>query len=169
MLLTYIADILILMLVSLLESTWLSSFYILGARPDFSLIVLAYISFHNISAQGVVAGFASGLIIDGISLAPWGYTSFIRTVIAWIYSVFSGKLIIDRIFLPMLMGFIATLLKIILMLLMFFIFKKPSSLNLVVNMKTLSELGLNTVLAPILFLILSLLKRLLVFNSGNEK
>lgn len=169
MLVTYIANILILILVSLLESTWLSSFFILGARPDFSLVVLAYISFHNVSAQGVVSGFASGLIIDGISLAPWGYTSFIRTVIAWIYSVFSGKLIIDRVFLPMLMGFIATLLKLILMLLVFFIFKQPTSINLVVNMKTLVELGLNTLMAPILFFILSLLKRFLVYIPGNEK
>lgn len=162
MITSYSISVIILLIVSVIESTWLSALTIF--RPDISLIIVVYISFYSNSAQGVVSGFFSGLIIDGTSLAPWGYTALMRTILAWIYSMFSGKLIIDKIFIPMLMGFTATILKYIIMLLLFLLFKTPSTISSIISFNTLLEIGLNTLVAPIVFLILSL-----VFNTIGKK
>lgn len=152
---SYIIYIIILLVVTVIESTWLSSLNIY--RPDISLLVLTYLSFKSTSAQGIVSGFVSGLIIDGTSLAPWGYSALLRTAIAWIYSIFSGKLILDRLFIPMLMGFTASLIKYIIMLLLFLIFKIPSTITSIISLNTLIEIGLNTAAAPLVFLLLSLI------------
>ncbi len=162
MITSYIISVVVLLIVSVIESTWLSALTIF--RPDISLLVLIYISFYSSSAQGIVSGFFSGLIIDGTSLAPWGYTALMRTILAWIYSLFSGKLILDKIFIPMLMGFTATLSKYIIMLFLFLLFKTPSTISSIINYNTLLEIGLNTLAAPIVFFLLSLL-----FNLINHK
>ena len=152
---SYIINIIILLVVTVIESTWLSSLAIY--RPDISLLVLTFLSIKSTSAQGIVSGFISGLIIDGTSLAPWGYSALLRTVIAWVYSIFSGKLILDRFLIPMLMGFTATIIKYVIMLFLFLLFKTPSTINSIISYNTLIEIGLNTVLAPIVFFLLSLI------------
>ena len=165
MITSYFISIVILLIISVLESTWLSAITIF--RPDISILVLIYISFYSNSAQGIVSGFFSGLIIDGTSLAPWGYTAFMRTILAWIYSIFSGKLILDKIFIPMLMGFTATIAKYIIMLFLFLLFKTPSLLSSIINYNTLLEIGLNSLAAPIVFFLLSLLFKFI--NPKKER
>ena len=82
-----------------------------GAVPDLALILLCFSANHHGSYRGQLSGFVSGLVLDGLSVAPLGFHSLIRTTIGFLYGLFRGKIFVDPILVPVIIVTIATLMK----------------------------------------------------------
>lgn len=144
------------------QSTWLDYIAIYSIIPDLSLLAIVYISFKSPGLQGQSVGFAAGILQDGISAAPFGLNAFIKTSVAWLANLLSGKFYIDRILMPAIFGFVATLAKAIyLAILSIFFSDKILSYDLFGSVLWL-EAAYNTVTAPVLFILLSPLDRFLI-------
>lgn len=146
----------------ILQSTWLSAVALRSVTPDLALLIVVYVSFHGRSMQGQALGFIAGFLQDGISAGPLGLNSFVKTAVAWTFSSLSGKFYIDRLLMPMLFGFAATVYKAAIY----------GGLSLLLPGKVLGydftsaplwiEAGYNAAVAPVLFLLLHPLNRLLI-------
>jgi rod shape-determining protein MreD len=147
---------------SLLQSTWLHSLAVLSVIPDLSLLVIVYTSFNNVRTEGIVSGFLSGLIQDFISSAPLGFTAFMRTVVSFGFNSLSGSFYIDRIFMPMIFGGVATLLKALSFAVLSFLFPAFIHGYNFLDRILWIETAYNAVLAPLVFFLLGLLKPLFV-------
>lgn len=149
----------------ILQSTWLSAIAVRSVTPDLALLIVVYVSFHGRSLQGQALGFVTGFLQDGISAGPMGLNSFVKAAVAWTFSSLSGKFYIDRLLMPMLFGFAATVYKALIY----------GGLSLILPGKVLGydfaaaplwiEAGYTAAAAPVLFLILIPLNRLLIPRS----
>ncbi len=146
----------------IVQSTWLEAIAIRSVLPDLALLVLVFISFHSPSLQGQAVGFVAGFLQDGISAGPLGLNSFVKTAIAWSFNALSGKFYIDRLLMPLLFGFTATLLKALYYALLSWIFGDKVQAYQFFSAYLWIEAGYNAALAPLLFLVLSPIKRFLV-------
>jgi len=145
-----------------IQTTWLDYIAVYSVIPDLSLIAIVYISFKSPGMQGQSVGFATGLLQDGISAAPFGLNAFIKTSIGWLANLLTGKFYIDKIFMPALFGFVATLAKALYLAILSVIFsEKILSYDLLGRVLWI-EVAYNAVIAPILFLLLSPLDRFLI-------
>ena len=111
MLKSFSAATLILICFVVFETAILSNMLFLPAIPDFLLIISLYLSVHNGKIFGVSSGFVSGIFLDFLSVSPFGLHSLLRTIIGYCAGSFSKALNMQGIFLPVLIGFFATLLK----------------------------------------------------------
>lgn len=146
----------------ILQSTWLSAVAVRSVTPDLALLIVVYISFHGRSLQGQALGFVAGFLQDGISAGPMGLNSFVKTAVAWTFNSLSGKFYIDRLLMPMLFGFAATVYKAAIY----------AGVSLLMPGKVLGydfaaatlwiEAGYNAAAAPVLFFLLRPLNRLLI-------
>lgn len=155
----FVLSLIITVLLLVVQSTWLGAIALLSVTPDLSLLFILFIAFKNPSPQGQAVGFVSGLLQDGMSSGPLGLNSFVKAAVACSFNVFAGKFYIDRIFMPFLFGFIATLLKAIYLggLALLFRGRLPSYDFL--SYPLWIEAAYNAVSAPVLFLLLSPLER----------
>jgi len=152
----------IVVVLIVVQSTWLDYIAVYSVVPDLSLIAVVYLGFKNPGLQGQTIGFASGLLQDGISVAPFGLNAFIKTAVAWAANLLSGKFYIDRLLMPMLFGFVATIVKAVYLLLLSSFFPgKILSYDFFGSVLWI-EAAYNAVAAPILFLMLSPLDRFII-------
>lgn len=159
---TFFGLVLVLAL-TVLQTTWLQVAAIYSVVPDLPLIVLVYISFKNTTPQGQLVGFISGFFQDSISVMPLGTTSFIRTMVAFAFNSFSGKFYIDKLLMPLLFGSVAVLMKAVCTEILFVFFSKFNVLSYSFLSRTLwIEVVYTAVLTPIVFFLLGLLDRLLI-------
>ncbi|MDR0910958.1 MAG: rod shape-determining protein MreD [Spirochaetaceae bacterium] len=156
---------------TVLQSTVLINFQLFGIpipAPDLALLVLAYSSYVNGAMVGEVAGFASGVFLDFLSAAPLGLNAFIRTLIGGLAGRLKGAFFLDKFLLPMGLAFVATALKVLVVFILHFIFGSVVAVYHFNAPQLWIELGLNIILAPLLFLLLSLFKPLLLQGrQGN--
>ena len=144
------------------QSTWLDFMAVYSVVPDLSLLVVVYIAFKSRSLQGQSVGFIAGLLQDGISAAPFGLNAFIKTAVAWLANLLSGKFYIDRVLMPAIFGIVATLSKAVFLgILSFFFSGKILSYDFMGRTLWI-EVAYNAVAAPLLFLLLSPLERFLI-------
>jgi len=144
------------------QSTWLDFIAVFSVVPDLSLIAVVYIAFKSPGLQGQSVGFAAGLLQDGISAAPFGLNAFVKTAIAWLANLLSGKFYIDRILMPAIFGSVATLAKAgYLAILSAFFSGKILSYDFLGSVLWI-EVAYNALAAPMLFLLLSPLDRFLI-------
>lgn len=149
-------------LLMVIQSTWLDYIAIYSVIPDLSLLAIVYISFKSPGLQGQSLGFVSGLLQDGISAAPFGLNAFIKTSIAWLANLLSGKFYIDKIMMPAIFGTVATLAKAFYLAFLATIFPgKILSYDVLSNIFWI-EVAYNAVIAPIAFLLFSPLDRFLI-------
>jgi len=157
----FLSFLLVSMLI-VIQSTWLDFIAIFSVVPDISLLAVVYISFKSPGLQGQSLGFLAGLLQDGISAAPFGLNAFIKTSIGWLANLLSGKFYIDKVLMPAIFGTVATLSKAFYLILLATIFPgKIISYDLLGRVLWI-EVAYNTVIAPILFLLLSPLDRFLI-------
>ncbi len=152
----------IVTLLLIIQSTWLDFIAINSVIPDLSLIAVLYFAFKNPGLQGQTIGFAAGFLQDGISAAPLGLNSFIKTAVAWVANLLSGKFYIDKILMPIIFGFVATLLKALYLAVLSIFFADKILHYDFLKSSLWIESGYNAAVAPILFLILKPLDRFLI-------
>ena len=144
---------------SLLTSTLLSWVAIAGVKPDLALVVVALIAMRRGSMPGQIAGFASGLLADTISVGPLGLTAMVRTVAGYLIGRMEGLVAADWVLLPTLVAIAATVLKALTVTALALAVPWIPGYGIDVH-SFLIEAALNGVAAPALYVLLSLVPQL---------
>ena len=152
---------------AILQSTLLAKLAVFNAVPDIALLILVYVSYVNGTMKGQLTGFFGGLILDFLSAAPLGMNAFIRTIIGAVTGLFKGNFFLDYFFLPMALGFLATAVKAVLLFLLHLLFSGTVPAYSLTHPTLWVELGMNTLLAPLVFAFLRLFKTTLTGRREN--
>lgn len=145
----------------LFQTAILSNITVLPAVPDLLLLMTLYISLHNGCMLGQTTGFASGLLLDFMSAGPLGLNSLIRTIMGYVFGLFSKTLNTSGFFLPALYGFTATIIKAIILLFISFFFPNGIVTYSLFSFVFIFELILNTMLTPFIFAFLNIFSNIL--------
>ncbi|MBO6218855.1 rod shape-determining protein MreD [Treponema sp. UBA3813] len=148
---SFFVSVLILLCVVIFETAILSNLLFLPAVPDLLLIVSLYLSVHNGKIFGVSSGFVSGLFLDFLSVSPFGLHCLLRTIIGYVMGIFNKTLNMNGIFLPILIGFIATLIKVLLVFVISVFFPDSVIPYSIFSKAFLFELCANSILTPLVF------------------
>lgn len=140
------------------ETSILSNIYFLPVIPDFLLLFTIYVSIQKGGVHGESVGFFSGLFLDFFSICPLGLNSLLRTIIGFIFGLFHLNIGTSGIFVPMGIGLVATIIKILLTGLISIFFPGVIYSYSLFSSIFWVECLLNTLLAPILFFIFSKFK-----------
>lgn len=154
---------------TLVESTILARIAFLPAMPDLVLLIVLWISIMNGSTAGTTTGFISGLILDFLSASPIGLNALTKTVTAYIAGRFSGSFNMNRVALPVATAVLATFSKAALVFIASLFFGAsivPYSLLAPVFWY---EVLMNAIMAPPVFLLLSLFPTLFRSGSGETE
>jgi rod shape-determining protein MreD len=143
---------------AILQSTLLRKIAVYKAVPDLALCILVYSSYVNGTMTGQVSGFLSGLLLDFLSEAPLGLNCLIRTLIGAFTGLFKDSLFLDTVFLPMILCALATIAKASLYFILHLIFGSVVPAYSVFVPLFWVELGLNSLMAPLLFFLLARFK-----------
>lgn len=168
MLKTFSFSTLIIICLAMIETMILSNLMFLPAVPDLVLIAAIYIAMLNGKTAGVIVGFISGLILDWMTGAPFGYNCLLRTIICYIAGFFYGNLNFKGIFISILIGLVATFLKVFITWLMTLFYPNTVLNYSLVSMSFFIELLLNSILSPILFKILSCFDKHITLPHSGE-
>jgi rod shape-determining protein MreD len=159
---TIVLSSLLLILCNFIQSTWFGSIAILGVVPDLALIVLVWLSYENGFVEGSISGFLSGLAEDFISASPLGFHAFVKTATATAAGFLHGTFFIDRLFLPIVLGIVSTIFKALATALLSLFFGGAIHAYNFLDRMIWIEAAYNGIIAPLVFLLLTPLKRLLV-------
>ena len=146
-----------ILIAALLQSTVLGSLrnYI-HAVPDLALDILVFSAYVNGTMTGQLTGFFSGFLVDFVSISPLGFNAFIRTLVGALAGLLKGTFYLDSFLLPMALCAGATVVKILLYFLLHLVFPAAVPTYDVFSLTLWIELGMNTLLAPLLFALLKL-------------
>lgn len=146
------------------ETAILSNMLFLPAVPDLLLIFTLYVSLHNGRLFGVTSGFVSGLILDFLSVSPFGLGCLLRTALGYIAGMFSKTLNMSGVFLPVLIGLCATLLKMLMILVISVFFPDSVVPYQLLSRAFLFELGANSLLTPLVFKFLDIFSGVILLD-----
>lgn len=152
---------------SLFQAAVLSKLIFLPVIPDLVLLIILYVSFMNGSVVGTVTGFFSGLILDFFSLAPIGLNALIKTVTGFISGRFTGLFNGKGILIPATLAFIATIGKLVLVWLLSIFFGTNIITYSLFDKVFYYEVLLNTILAPLIFSLLSLFSSFFIVKAHS--
>jgi len=149
-----------------LQSTILGKIAILGVRPDLALIVLVFVALRRGSMTAQVSGFAAGVVEDLVSASPVGFHMLLRTLIGFLYGIFSGNVFVDPLLMPIVLSIAATIIKGIIAGLVSLLFGLQGSGFMYFAGRLWIEAGYNALAAPFLFALLNLLR---VFKQAEKE
>jgi rod shape-determining protein MreD len=150
------------------QSTWLHAIAILGVIPDIGLLVLVWVSYRNGLVAGPAAGFLAGLAEDFLSASPLGFHAFVKTAVASAAALLHGSFFIDRLVMPVALGIAGTLAKAIAAGALALLFGQDLHSYSPFERTLWIETAYNGVLAPIVFLLLAPLSRVLVAERARR-
>jgi rod shape-determining protein MreD len=149
-----------------LQSTILGKIAILGVRPDLALIVLVFVALRRGSMTAQVSGFAAGVVEDLVSASPVGFHMLLRTLIGFLYGIFSGNVFVDPLLMPIVLSIAATIIKGLISGLVSLLFGLQGSGFMYFAGRLWIEAGYNALAAPFLFALLNLLR---VFKQAEKE
>ncbi len=154
---------------TIIESSILSNISFLLVVPDLVLICSIYFSLLNGKVYGEVSGFISGVFLDFITGVPFGLNCVFRTLMGYLFGLFSETIIISGLVIPMVSVAIGTVAKKLLIFFISLLFPKLS-LNIysIISYQFLFEFAANIILAPIVFKFLSFFKRNLSIRDTKD-
>jgi rod shape-determining protein MreD len=121
--------------------------------PDLAFAVLVFIAFLQGEMQGQMLGFTTGLVYDCLSLAPFGFNAFIRTVMGYVIGRFKGVILLDSMLLPMAIVALAMVVKTLLSMLAALVLGQSGVVARVLSLDFVFEFLLTVVFAPVVYLI----------------
>jgi len=154
----------ILLLASLIEAAILSNITVLPAVPDLCLLCVMYFSLQNGRLMGETTGFVSGLFLDFLSSGVMGLNCLVRTIIGFVSGLFTKVIITEGFFVPLLLGFCATLMKGFILWLLSILYPTEIMKYNPISWLFLFELIANSILTPIIFRLLDVFKKTLVLK-----
>lgn len=152
----------LLMACAFAQSTWFGGIAVFGVVPDLSIIALIWVSYKNGPVEGPVSGFLSGLVEDFLSASPLGFHAFVKTAVAASTALLHGSFFIDKLLLPILLGFAGTVVKAIAAGALYILFGSVIHAYSFVDRVLWIEAAYNGLLSPIVFLVLTPFSRFLV-------
>jgi rod shape-determining protein MreD len=150
------------------QSTWFGGIAIFGVAPDIGLVALIWLSYRNGLVEGPASGFLSGLAEDFLSSSPLGFHAFIKTAVAAAAALLHGSFYIDKLLLPVILGFAGTIAKALAAGALFILFGSKVHAYSFLDRVLWIEAAYNGLLAPLIFLLLGLLSRFLVTERGRR-
>jgi len=156
-----------IIIAGIIQSSLLSKIAIFNVIPDLALIILVYVSYVNGSMTGQITGFASGFLLDFLSLAPLGFNALSRTIIGAVVGLLKGTFFLDIIFFPALLCAGATIIKAIIVTVIHFLFNANTPAYNFSNNILWIEIILNAISAPFVFAFLKLFKKVLTPRKEN--
>ena len=134
--------------------------------PDLAFIVLVYISFIQGEMMGQVLGFTSGVVMDCLSLSPFGFNAFVHTVMGHIVGRFKGVILLDTVFLPIAVVAIAFFAKTIVCIGMAFLLGQAFIIQRIVSLDFLLQFVFTILLSPFVFYSLKGLSSILLMRKA---
>lgn len=164
---SFAVSALIILCIAMAESAILSNIAILPAVPDLMLISSLYFSLVNGRGYGEAAGFLSGLALDFLSGAPFGFNCIFRTIIGYAAGFFSASLNYGGVFIPCMIGLCGTLAKAVLVWLIALFFPAVPLAYHVFSVPFAFELAANIVLTPFVFRLLGSFRYAIALHDGD--
>ncbi len=164
---TLLATIIILFISSIIEASIFSNLTILPSIPDLSLICLLYISIQNGKLIGETSGFISGLFLDFLTAGPMGLNCIYRVLFGYFCGLFSKTLNTEGIFIPILLGTCATIVKAAFLFVITILFPSLRLTNTIFSYSFLFQFLANIIITPFVFNFLSIFKKYLVLSPEN--
>jgi rod shape-determining protein MreD len=158
--------VILCIIASILQSTLIGRLPFMIVIPDLALCILVFSAYINGNMTGQVSGFFSGLFIDFLSASPLGLNCLIRTLIGALTGIFKGAFFLDIFLMPVILCASATIIKAVIIFVLHLIFGSSVPAYSLTGSVFWIELVLNSLLAPLLFL---LLKQLKFIYSGRRQ
>jgi len=166
---SYFISFFITLCAVLVESTILSNISFLLVIPDLVLICSIYFSILNGRLYGEINGVTSGLLLDFITGVPMGFNCFYRTLIGYLFGLFTDSIIISGVIIPMLTVGIGTIAKrLFILLLSFFYPRNNLQIYGFISYNFLFEFIINILLAPLIFKFLSFFNKNLSIKNTKD-
>lgn len=159
----------ILLCAVIIESSILSNIAFIYVVPDLVLICSLYFSMLNGKVVGETTGFISGILLDFITGIPFGFNCLYRTIIGYVYGLFSKTIIIAGFVVPMLTVGIATIAKTLMVHLLALLFPNVNIyIPGIISYDFLFEFIENVLLAPFIFKFLSFFRKSLSVRTVKD-
>lgn len=146
--------------IAVLQSTVLRFTSIAGIQPDLVLIVVVFVANKNGPMLGQLAGLGAGVVLDVMGLSPLGFYALIYTVIGAIYGTTKGKMFVDPIFMPVILALVALFMKGGVGIALAGLYGIDGVVRSVFSTSYLIELGYTSLISPLLFGMLGLVRPL---------
>jgi rod shape-determining protein MreD len=143
----------IIIVALVIQLTLINSVTILGMKPDLIMVVVVVFSLRKGEKEGIISGFASGLLQDFFSTSLLGINALAKTVIGFTCGIIKEKIFHEHIlFIIPIITFIASFIQSILVFLLLRAF--GIDYNLVWSLKqiALPEALYSSLLSPFIFL-----------------
>ena len=152
-----------------IQTTWFKNGILVSATPDFALLLILWMSFNNKNIEGLLAAFIIGMAHDFLSSSPLGFYVFLYVVPAYFALLIRTSIFIDRIFMPLAAALLATILKALLSIFLAWLFGNSEIIAYSFgDMRFWMECLMNTLLAPLVFWVLSKASKALITKSHTE-
>jgi rod shape-determining protein MreD len=141
-----------LLLALLLQTTVAPNIRILGANPDFALIIVVCVALLRGSETGAVFGFLTGLLVSIALMEPFGLSAFVFVLVGFLAGRYAETADLSAGIAPLLSVFAATLIAGVLLAMAQFLLARQVPLGFFVGRVLVPSLILNTLLAAPFFL-----------------
>ena len=142
------------------SSTLYDKVSIRGVTPDFLLITISLSAFFLGPVPGQIIGFVTGFILDIIQpVGLLGLSAFSYTLIGYGVGIIGQKVYGNSVLITITLMFIVTLLKAAVLSMLAAIFLKAGYFGYFVQGRIFLEAVLNSVITPLLFLIIGRVER----------
>ncbi len=146
-----ISSSIVALLLVLIQTALFSHIPFFHITVDLSLIFITFVAINNGSRLAMILGFTSGLLLDFMSISPFGLSSFVLTFIAFFLGKLHGNYNLTHFIFPFILAILATFVKFLLLLLLHFLFSASIKTYSIYDSVFFIELILNIIFAPILF------------------
>lgn len=162
---SYLFSSLILLFAVLIETAVLSNIPVIPSVPDLVLICSLYFALNNGCVQGQTMGFAGGLLVDFLSGSPFGFNCLVRTILGYVSGLFKKILNLKSPIVLFLIGFVATLVKALLIYIASLLFPNMVNSYNIISKVFLFEVIVNSVLTPFIFKFLNCFSKILIIED----
>ena len=93
----YFAQILIVIILFSIQTTWLGIFSIGGVIPDLALIWVVYCGVHYSRTMGIVSGIVMGILQDSLSGGLLGLNTLSKSFIGFFFAILKDKFFVEGV------------------------------------------------------------------------
>lgn len=145
-----------LVVATLLQTTVAPNIRILGANPDFALIIVVCVALLTGSEIGAVFGFLTGTLVAIALMEPLGLSAFVFVLVGFLAGRYAETADLSAGYAPLVSAFAATLLADVLLAMAQYLLERQAPLGFFLGRVLIPSLILNTLLAAPLYLVVRL-------------
>ena len=93
----YFTQLLIVIILLSIQTTWLGMFSIGGVVPDLALIWVVYCGVHCSRTMGIGSGIVMGILQDSLSGGLLGLNTFSKSLIGFFFATLKGKFFVEGV------------------------------------------------------------------------